>query len=309
MVWPFSSSSSDKNKKDTSFPDASSVASSALDTLGDASQNAKELFQSTKESLEEITSEAEDLATNGVSSKSLIKYSVKHAINDTVDDIPESVRPYVITSTVLGIAALAVIFYRTRLRRIPTSSYLTPNSLQGKRVLKGKVTSVGDSDNFRFYHTPGGIWAGWGWLRHVPKESKELKNQTLHIRVAGVDAPEGAHFGMPAQPFSQESLQWLRGELLGKTVLVKPYSKDRYDRVVSMAWYPGLMPFFKKNVSVEMLKMGYAQIYRQSGAEYGGMLSKLENLEAQAKRHKTGIWSQKKMVSAADHKKQYLRGE
>ncbi|KAF9345046.1 putative endonuclease lcl3, partial [Mortierella sp. AD094] len=65
----------------------------------------------------------------------------------------------------------------------------------------------------------------------------------------------GAHFGMPARPFSQESLQWLRGELLGKSVLVKPYAKDRYDRVVSMAWYPRSLPFLpKKNVSVEMLK-------------------------------------------------------
>ncbi|KAF9944983.1 putative endonuclease lcl3, partial [Mortierella alpina] len=137
-----------------------------------------------------------------------------------------------------------------------------------------------------------------------------LKNQTLHIRIAGVDAPEGAHFGMPAQPFSQESLEWLRKELKGKTVLVKPFAKDRYERVVSMAWYPRFLPFLpKKNVSVEMLKVGYGQIYRQAGFEYGGMLKKFEKLEAKAKSRKIGIWSQKDMVSAADHKKQYLRGE
>ncbi|KAF9115018.1 putative endonuclease lcl3 [Mortierella sp. AM989] len=305
MVWPFTSS--EKDKKETTLSDASAVASSALDTLGNAGQDAKALFQSTKESLQEITSDVEDF-TSGPK-RTLLKYNIKDNIEDAFEQIPESARPYVIASAVFGVVTVATILYKSRLRRIPTSAYMTPNSLQGKRILKGKVTSVGDSDNFRFYHTPGGIWAGWGWLRHVPKESKALKNQTLHIRIAGVDAPEGAHFGMPAQPFSKESLQWLRSELLGKTVLVKPFAKDRYDRVVSMAWYPRSLSFLpKKNVSEEMLKVGFAQLYRQAGSEYGNMLDRFEKLEAQAKSRKVGIWSQENMVSAANHKKQYLRG-
>lgn len=67
--------------------------------------------------------------------------------------------------------------------------------------------SVGDADNFRFYHTPG---IGWRWplkFRRVPTTQKGptarfiiqmsvsdrclgLLNQTIHIRIAGVDAPE-----------------------------------------------------------------------------------------------------------------------
>jgi endonuclease YncB( thermonuclease family) len=70
--------------------------------------------------------------------------------------------------------------------------------------------SVGDADNFRLYHTPG---FGWRWplkFRRVPTLSKgsfvspifswdmcslymdqlELKEQTIHVRIAGVDAPE-----------------------------------------------------------------------------------------------------------------------
>lgn len=39
--------------------------------------------------------------------------------------------------------------------------------------------SVGDADNFRFYHTPGGRWLGWGWLRNVKEGRKELKGQTV----------------------------------------------------------------------------------------------------------------------------------
>ncbi|KAG0302523.1 putative endonuclease lcl3 [Dissophora globulifera] len=304
MVWPFSSKSSSSDNKDLTFSDVTSAATSALDTIEHTAQDAKARLQSTKASLDEMTAAVEEMTTtnnnnNNNSATATSAWTSESALSTLLRKanlpeihIPPSVEPYLIATLVFGVATTAVTLYKTRLRRISTSAYLTPNTLQGKRTLKGKVTSVGDSDNFRFYHTPGGIWAGWGWLRHVPSNSKELKNQTLHIRIAGVDAPEGAHFGMPAQPFSQESLAWLRQELIGKTVLVKPYAKDRYDRV---------------NVSKEMLRVGYGQIYRQAGSEYGGILTELEKIEAQAKSRKIGIWSQKTMVSAADHKKQYLR--
>ncbi|KAI1319418.1 putative endonuclease lcl3 [Mortierella claussenii] len=307
MMWPFSSSSSSNDKKNIS-----SVTSSALDSIEHAGQEAKSLMSSTKASLEEMATTVEEMASTATSSSSGAPATVSSTLSSlkrSLPDIPPSVEPYLIATALFGVITASTILYRKRLRRIPSAAYLTPNSLQGRRILKGKVTSVGDSDNFRFYHTPGGVWAGWGWLRHVPTNNKELKNQTLHVRIAGVDAPEGAHFGMPAQPFSQESLQWLRKEVLGKTVIVKPFAKDRYERVVSMAWYPRFLPFLpKKNVSTEMLKAGYGQIYRQAGSEYGGMLKEFEKVEAHARSRKIGIWSQKNMVSAAEHKKQYLRG-
>ncbi|KAK3844756.1 MAG: hypothetical protein J3R72DRAFT_437973 [Linnemannia gamsii] len=296
MVWPFSSSSS-KNKTDDKQDTPSAAVASAIDVLEHAGEDAKAFLHSTAKHIEHDISSAES--------------ALKIAAQDLppLPIIPPSVEPYLIASAVFGVSTAAVVFYRRNLRRIPSAAYLTPNTLKGRRVLKGKVTSVGDSDNFRFYHTPGGIWAGWGWLRHVPSGTKALKDKTLHIRIAGVDAPEGAHFGMPAQPFSTESLAWLRKELLGKTVTVQPYAKDRYERVVSMAWYPSFLPFLpKKNVSKEMLKIGYGQIYRQAGSQYGGLLKEFERLEKKAKAKKIGIWSQKDMVSAADHKKQHLRG-
>ncbi|KAG0277083.1 putative endonuclease lcl3 [Linnemannia exigua] len=296
MVWPFSSSSS-KTKTDEKQDTPSAAVASAIDTLEHAGDDAKAFLHSTAKHIEHDISSAES--------------ALKTAAQDLppLPIIPPSAEPYLIASVVFGISTAAVVFYRRNLRRIPSAAYLTPNMLKGRRVLKGKVTSVGDSDNFRFYHTPGGIWAGWGWLRHVPKGTKALKDQTLHIRIAGVDAPEGAHFGMPAQPFSTESLAWLRKELMGKTVTVQPYAKDRYERVVSMAWYPSFLPLLpKKNVSKEMLKVGYGQIYRQAGSQYGGLLKEFERIEKKAKANKIGIWSQKDMVSAAEHKKQYLRG-
>lgn len=74
--------------------------------------------------------------------------------------------------------------------RHPTARHLTPKHLGGKCSLVGKVTAVGDGDNFRLYHMPGGRLAGWGLLRHAPRTTKLLKGQTLHIRIAGIDAPE-----------------------------------------------------------------------------------------------------------------------
>ena len=84
----------------------------------------------------------------------------------------------VLTSFSLGLFR----FYRTFLRRIPEAINIRPSYFQKRSVL-GKVTSVGDGDNFRIYHTPGGWLAGWGWLpwRKVPKDKKELKNQTVGL--------------------------------------------------------------------------------------------------------------------------------
>ena len=60
---------------------------------------------------------------------------------------------------------------------------------------------------------------------------------------------------------------------------------------------------FRKNVSEEILKAGLANIYRQTGAVYGGRLEALEKMEAQAKRYKRGIWSQgKHLETAAEYK-------
>ena len=69
------------------------------------------------------------------------------------------------------------------------------------------IWSVGDADNFRLYHTPA---LGYSWplkFKRIPTQKgsphisslflnsmnlfvDDLKNETLSIRIAGVDAPE-----------------------------------------------------------------------------------------------------------------------
>lgn len=75
-----------------------------------------------------------------------------------------------------GLAALQL--YANYLRRIPGAAYVRPNFFRN-RSLFGRVTSVGDGDNFHMFHTPGGKVVGWGWLRKVPISRKELRNRTV----------------------------------------------------------------------------------------------------------------------------------
>ncbi|CEP19312.1 hypothetical protein [Parasitella parasitica] len=173
--------------------------------------------------------------------------------------------------------------------RYKTAGHIPPEIFEKATKIRGKVVAVGDSDNFRLYHTPG---LGWGWIRNIPKTRKELQNQTISIRIAGVDAPEGAHFGMPAQPYSAEAKQFLTKLVLNKRV--------------AMAYVRNPPFFFKKNVSAEMLKAGLASIYVAKGAQYAGLLDQLKKYESRAKLLKRGIWSLKKYVSPGDHKARHL---
>lgn len=131
-------------------------------------------------------------------------------------------------------------------------------------------------------------------MRKVPMGRKELKDRTIPIRIAGIDAPEGAHFGRPAQPYSSEALQWLRSYILGKRVWARIYRKDQYDRVVATVFVRKPPFFLRKDVGLEMLKLGLATTYEaKTGAEFGGpkMEQVYKNAEAAARRKGKGMWA------------------
>lgn len=199
--------------------------------------------------------------------------------------------------------------YRRYFRRIRTYLDLTPQIMDSGRTLYGKVTRVGDGDNFRFYHTPGGALLGWGWLRHVPTGRSTLKDQTLMVRLCGVDAPERAHFGKPAQPFSEEALQWLKNYLMGRNVTITPYLIDQYKRVVArtQVWkWTG-----KKDVSAEMIRQGVGVVYEgKVGAEFGDNEDWYRRLEKRAKLMRRGLWLLgKKLTLPGEFKRIHYRGE
>ncbi|KAI4173057.1 MAG: hypothetical protein LQ343_003167 [Gyalolechia ehrenbergii] len=201
---------------------------------------------------------------------------------------PRNIVPVVVlTGLTLSIAAL----YRSYLRRIPQAINIEPRYWR-KRSLFGRVTSVGDADNFRLFHTPGGRLAGWEILpwRKVPKTSKELKEKTVHIRLAGIDAPELAHFGKPAQLFSKEAFDFLNSYILHRRVRAYVYRRDQYDRAVATVYVRKWL--LRRDVGLQMLKKGLATVYEaKSGAEFGELEERYRSTEKWAKLKKKGMWS------------------
>lgn len=181
--------------------------------------------------------------------------------------------------------------YKIYLRRIPSTEHIKPDQYR-KRSIFGTVTSVGDGDNFRLFHTPGGRLAGWGWLpwRRVPSKREDLVSKTISVRIAGVDAPEMAHFGRPAQPYGQEALDFLTPYILHRRVRAYIYRRDQYDRVVATVFVRKWG--FRRDVGLQMLNRGLATVYEAKiGSEFGRFEEKYRQAEARAKERKIGIWS------------------
>ncbi|KAI8973707.1 hypothetical protein BDF20DRAFT_915114 [Mycotypha africana] len=230
-------------------------------------------------------------------------------VDDWADSIVQTVWRPVTVGLIIGGPTLYILRKYIIGKRFKTAAHIPIEYLEKQCKIRGRVVSVGDSDNFRLYHTPGLGWNGFWALRKIPQTRKELRNQTISVRIAGVDAPEGAHFGMPAQPFSTEALQFLKKLVLNRTVEVQLLSRDQYQRVVAMAFVRRPPFFLKKNVSVEMVKAGLASIYEAKGAQYAGQFEQLQKYEAYAKSKKKGIWSlKKKYISPSEHKARYLNG-
>lgn len=124
------------------------------------------------------TFSAPKIRTDGDNRQSNSSKDWNRIINST--DWSQFSEPRTIIPTVLltGGILFSIHIHRKYLRRIPEVANISP-SLFRRRSLLGRVTSVGDGDNFRLYHTPGGKLAGWDWLRKVPTAKKELRNRTV----------------------------------------------------------------------------------------------------------------------------------
>ncbi|KAI0640981.1 SNase-domain-containing protein [Trametes meyenii] len=201
--------------------------------------------------------------------------------------------------------------YVRHFRRIRNGEWVTPEMLKKRRRVKGYVTSVGDADNFRLYHTPG---VGWRWplkFRRIPSGRTGLKDETIHIRIAGVDAPEASHFGRPPQPFAEESLAWLKSQVQGRFVYCELVRKDQFGRIVSAVHLkPRLLPGWLasgRDLSIEMLRAGWGSVYEQAGAEYGKSgLAKFLRIQKEAQSAKRGIWKHgTKGETPAEYKRRY----
>ncbi|BEJ17871.1 hypothetical protein CspHIS471_0701390 [Cutaneotrichosporon sp. HIS471] len=208
----------------------------------------------------------------------------------------------------VAVTLAGISIYRRFLRRIPNADSVTAAMIEEKRKIVGVVTRVGDGDGFRLYHTPGPFWRFPLKLRSVPTTTKELKNETLSIRIAGVDAPELAHFGNPAQPYAKESLDWLTNMVDGRRVKCQLLRKDQYGRIVAVPWLcRSILP--DKPLPLMMLREGVAVVYTQGGAEFGPWgLDKLQAEEDEARKNRRGLWGGRNVEKPGDFKRRVREG-
>ncbi|KAL0255634.1 hypothetical protein I308_100439 [Cryptococcus tetragattii IND107] len=209
-----------------------------------------------------------------------------------------------------ALTLLGVMGYRRYWKRIKNADYVTSELLRRRTWIKGIVTSVGDGDNLRLYHTPGPFFRYPFKIRSIPTTQKGLRNETISIRIAGVDAPENAHFGNPAQPHAKESLEWLRATILGKRMRCQLLAKDQYNRIVAVPYISRRL-WWDKPLPLMMLKEGMAVVYKAGGAEYGPWgLDEMLKVEAEARDAKRGLWALRKFESPGDFKaRMKLKGD
>jgi endonuclease YncB( thermonuclease family) len=107
---------------------------------------------------------------------------------------------------------------------------------------------------------------------------------TITVRLVGIDAPETSkRKNEPGQPFSQKSTKHLASLVLNKSVVVKSYGTDRYGRTLGVVFVEG------KNVNLEMVKVGLAEVYRGRPAP-GLDMNPYWIAEAEAKEAGMGMW-------------------
>ena len=211
----------------------------------------------------------------------------------------EQQNPLIIAALTLGLT-LGLFYLTKRLtRKYRTALDIPPEFFRQKRIIKCHVVAVNDSDNLRVRH----LSFIDKFTNLCFKRKVDLKYDTINIRLAGIDAPELGHFTKSQpQPLSAEALKWLEVKCLGKTITAQLYRLDQYNRAIAMVWVPKWF-FLKKCLNLEMIKAGYACIYRQGGGEYGGMLDEFERCETEAKKRKIGIWGLKCLVLPSEYKR------
>jgi len=106
----------------------------------------------------------------------------------------------------------------------------------------------------------------------------------IKVRLAGIDSPETSKRKRdPGQPYSQRAKKYLAGLILNKVVDVKGYGLDRYNRIL------GVIFLENKNINLEMVKAGLAEVYRGKPPE-GLYSAPYFQAETEAREVKRGMW-------------------
>lgn len=104
------------------------------------------------------------------------------------------------------------------------------------------------------------------------------------VRLYGVDAPEIAHDGRPAQPGGVEASAWLSRRVSGRQVAIEVLDHDRWGREV------GRVLLDEEDLNLALLRNGWAWAYRQYLQE--PFRTPYLATEENARRERRGIWAE-----------------
>lgn len=117
----------------------------------------------------------------------------------------------------------------------------------------------------------------------------------LRLRLLGIDAPEIAHGALLGQPYGLEARQYLARLVINRPVQVEMFGPDVYRRILAVVWAADT------NVNVEMVRSGFAEIYRR--ARCRAYCRELSDAEVQAQRGRVGMWMLETHESPAAYRK------
>ena len=117
------------------------------------------------------------------------------------------------------------------------------------------------------------------------------KDKTQHrVRLSEIDAPERK------QAFGQKARNYLRDLVIHKNVQIRVDGRDRYKRVL------GTVYINQRNINLEMVQSGYAWAYVRYLKDPA-----YTKAEAQARRHKRGIWAEGNAIYPEDFRRHNRR--
>ena len=128
------------------------------------------------------------------------------------------------------------------------------------------------------------------------------QNIEIKIRLVGIDTPEiSKEKRDPGQPYSQKAKKYLASLVSNKSVDIKGYGLDRYNRIL------GVIYLDNQNINLEMVRAGLAEVYRGKPPKGFDTVPYLE-AEKRAREAKTGMWSLgDKYISPKDWRKVHRR--
>ena len=130
-------------------------------------------------------------------------------------------------------------------------------------------------------------------------------SDSQRVRILGIDCPEIAKPGKPAQPFGEEAKQKTKSLIEGKTIKLtfepaiqlSPFNKggntkgvyDMFGRLLAHVWLVGSNNKDSLFIQAELIKAGLAKVrYYSKQKRYYGIFN---NLQRTAKRNQLGMWN------------------